>query len=170
MAGSLPGTTAESFLSFVEGDVFRGSRRMPFEDLLTCLPDEYIVPGLAIAPMFILRKVLRQSRQSKQTLDAVVASGAASGVAGVGLPLPPVCGDCGVSLDLCLRVCAECFTCVYVVYGCSRVWACRCTWLVCEVCLNVMSACVYGSVCRDTCLRMCAPWCSLMGVCVETKA
>ena len=166
MAGSLPGTTAESFLSFVEGDVFRGSRRMPFEDLLPCLPDEYIVPGLAIAPMFILRKVLRQSRQSKQTLDAVVASGAASGVAGVGLPLPPVCCGCGVYLDVRLRVCCT-FGCVHV---CSRVWACSCTWIVCEVCLNVVSAGVYGSVCRDTCLRMCAPWCSLMGVCVETKA
>ena len=43
---SVPPAMASNIVAFIEGDVFKGSRQMPLEDLLAAMPDDYRIPGL----------------------------------------------------------------------------------------------------------------------------
>ena len=57
-------------LSYIEGDVFRGSRRMPLHDALQVITGETLetVPGLLRGHIVTLRIALRNA---KQTLPAI---------------------------------------------------------------------------------------------------
>ena len=43
---TLESDVAARVIAFIEGDVFKGSRQMPLEDLLAAMPDDYRIPGL----------------------------------------------------------------------------------------------------------------------------
>ena len=53
-----------AMLSYIEGDVFRGSRHMPLEDVLTVLTEEAVaaIPGLPAGPGIAIRRALRKAK------------------------------------------------------------------------------------------------------------
>ena len=73
----LPMSTLTDLLSYIEGDMFRGSRRMPLSDALLALTDKTLeaVPGLLRGHIASLRIALRQARQSQSSVIAVGGDG-----------------------------------------------------------------------------------------------
>ena len=59
---STPATT--KLLAYVEGDTFRGSRRMALSDMALALSDERInsIPGLPLGPVAALQTALQRVR------------------------------------------------------------------------------------------------------------
>ena len=53
---------AASIVAFIEGDVFKGSRLMPLEDLLSAMPDDYKIPGLPAAHSVAFKRALQRAR------------------------------------------------------------------------------------------------------------
>ena len=63
---ALPGPALAAMLSYIEGDVFRGSRRMPLHDALQVITEETLetVPGLLRGHIATLRVALRTAKQA----------------------------------------------------------------------------------------------------------
>ena len=61
----LPAPALAAMLSYIEGDVFRGSRRMPLHDALQVITEEMLetVPGLLRGHVVTLRIALRNAKQ-----------------------------------------------------------------------------------------------------------
>ena len=72
---SVTPAVAASCIAFVEGSVFKGSRRMPLDDLLTAFPDDAKAPGMAAAHAIAFRKALHKERPTQ----AHVPTGADAG-------------------------------------------------------------------------------------------
>ena len=60
--GLLSKAAADAMIAFLEGDVFRGSRRMALEDLLIALPEDYAIPGLPFAHVVAIKKALKAAK------------------------------------------------------------------------------------------------------------
>ena len=59
---SVESNVAASIVAFIEGDVFKGSRLMPLEDLLSAMPDDYKIPGLPAAHSVAFKRALQRAR------------------------------------------------------------------------------------------------------------
>ena len=61
-----PAPALAAMLSYIEGDVFRGSRRMPLHDALQVITDKTLetVPGLLRGHIATLRVALRNAKQA----------------------------------------------------------------------------------------------------------
>ena len=68
---TLESDVAARVIAFIEGDVFKGSRLMPLEDLLSAMPDDYKIPGLPAAHSVAFKRALQRAR------TALVAPGPA---------------------------------------------------------------------------------------------
>ena len=74
-------TALSSLWSYVEGDVFCGSRRMAVEDVVLTFSEDVLsaIPGLAKGPMITIRNALRELKQSLAAKSGSVGSGSGSG-------------------------------------------------------------------------------------------
>ena len=70
----LPATALGALMSFLEGDVFRGSRRMPLHDAIHIITEDTLatIPGLLPGSIATLRIALRSAKQSYPALPMAV--------------------------------------------------------------------------------------------------
>ena len=71
-----PAAAVASLLAFVEGDVFRGSRRMPMASAQLALTDDVLetIPGLVRGNIVALRFALRQAKQSAAAASTSISA------------------------------------------------------------------------------------------------
>ena len=85
-----------TILSYVEGEVFRGSRHMPMSDAITVLTEAMLtsISGLPGGPCMTVRLALRKAKQA--TPVAVSTSTDGSGAASPVSPFSPSVRTCPV--------------------------------------------------------------------------
>ena len=84
---STSAAVAASVIAFIEGDVFKGSRLMPLEDLLTALPGDVKTPGLPTAHSVAFRKALQKARDTLASVPVATGDSDNAPVVEAALPV-----------------------------------------------------------------------------------
>ena len=149
----LPAAALASVLAYIDGDVFRGSRRMPIADALLALTDGMLddIPGLMRGPIIALRKALPHARVEYGGPRRRATGGAAGSVASSPSGTSALYGISVRIGDHRTGPCARFRPChaYFCVSLCVCVSVCMCLCVYVSLC---MSLCVCFYVCVNVCV------------------